>query len=159
MRPKNRKVDVFRVIDMTGGPDACWPFTGKTNNKNRPYFTADGEKWLAYRLTYELVHGEGSLNGAIARHSCDNEICCNPSHVEPGSHQENMDDMKGRERHGLPHHTVRAIRKLGDIGIAHAAIANRFGIARSTVSEIVERKNYQHVLQEEEDGTQNNQAD
>jgi len=135
---------------MSGGPNACWPFTGKTNNKNRPYFTADGEKWLAYRLTYELVNGEGSLTGAIARHTCDNETCCNPSHVVPGTHQENMDDMKGRERHGLPHHTVRAIRKLGDIGITHSVIAERYGLGRSTVSEIIEGKNYSHV--ENEDG-------
>jgi hypothetical protein len=150
-RIANTKIDVFRVIDMTGGNNACWPFTGKTNNKNRPWFTAEGKKYLAYRLTYELVNGEGSLEGLLARHSCDNEICCNPRHIEPGSHQENMDDMKGRERHGLPHHTVRAIRRLGDLGINHSAIADRFGIARSTVSEMVERKTYQHVLQEGED--------
>jgi len=156
MRPRNRKIDVFRVIDMSGGPNACWPFTGKTNNKNRPYFTVDGVKYLAYRLVYELVHGEGSLDGFIARHSCDNEVCCNFRHVEPGDHQQNMDDMKGRERHGLPHHTVRAIRNLGDAGINHRAIGDRFGIARSTVSEIVERKNYQHVGDVEEDGTQDN---
>lgn len=151
MRAKNRKIDVFRVIDMSGGPNACWPFTGKLNSKGRPYFTADGEKDLAYRITYELVHGEGSLTGAIARHTCDQEDCCNPAHIIPGSHQENMNDMKERERHGLPHHTVRAIRKLGDMGLAHAAIADRFGIARSTVSEMIERKNYQHV-KDEEDG-------
>jgi predicted transcriptional regulator len=56
-----------------------------------------------------------------------------------------MNDMKERERHGLPHHTVRAIRKLGEVGLSHKSIGDRFGIARSTVSEIIERKNYQHV--------------
>ena len=149
-RKANLKIDVFRVIDMTGGNDACWPFTGKTNDKNRPWFTCEGKKFLAYRLVYELVHGEGSLEGMFARHKCDNEICCNPRHIIKGTHQDNMNDMKERERHGLPHHTVRAIRKLGAVGITHRAIADRFGIARSTVSEIVERKSYQHVLQEGE---------
>jgi len=160
MRAKNRKIDVFRVIDMSAGPNKCWPFTGKLNSKGRPYFTADGEKWLAYRLTYELVHGEGSITGAIARHTCDNEVCCNPSHIVPGDHQDNMNDMKERERHGLPHHTVRAIRRLGDMGIAHSAIADRFGVARSTVSEMVERKNYKHVKDEEEcsDGSEGEES-
>ena len=147
-RIPNKKIDVFRVIDMSGGPNACWPFTGKTNNKNRPYFTAEGQKYLAYRLTYELMYGD-IMTGAIARHTCDNEICCNPRHIVPGTHQENMDDMKGRERHGLPHHTVRAIRKLGSIGLSHSSIGDRFGIARSTVTEIINRDNYQHVSDEE----------
>lgn len=149
-RIANKPVDVFKLIDMSGGPNTCWPFTGALNNKGRPYFTVAGKKHLAYRLVYELVNGEGSLVGSIARHKCDNEICCNPAHVEPGDHQDNMNDMKERERHGLPHHTIRAIRTLGDAGINHRVIADRFGIARSTVSEIVERKSYQHVLQEGE---------
>lgn len=148
-RRANKKVDVFRVIDMTAGPNKCWPFTGALNNKGRPYFTAEGKKHLAYRLTYELVNGEGSLVGWIARHTCDNEVCCNPAHIERGDHQDNMDDMKERERHGLPHHTVRAIRKLGAVGISHKAIADRFGVGRSTVSEIIERVNYKHVKDEE----------
>lgn len=57
--------------------------------------------------------------------------------------------MKGRERHGLPHHTIRAIRKLGDHGINHRVIAERFGIGRSTVTEIINCTNYSHVTQEE----------
>ena len=145
MRIPNRKVDVFRLIDMSGGPNACWPFKGKTNNKNRPYFTVDGKKYLAYRLTYELVNGEGSLEGFMARHTCDNEICCNPSHIEKGDHQQNMDDLKERERHGLPHHTIRAIRKLGSAGISHSSIADRYGIGRSTVTEIINYVNYKGV--------------
>ena len=149
-RPKNKATDVFKYIDMSGGKDACWPFTGVTNNKNRPYFAVDGKKHLAYRLVYDLVNGDGKLNGVIARHTCDNEICCNPQHIVPGSHQDNMTDMKERERHGLPHHTIRAIRKLGDHGINHKVIAERFGVGRSTITEIINKTNYAHVTQEEE---------
>lgn len=135
---------------MSAGPDACWPFKGKTNNRNRPYFTVNGKKHLVYRLVYELVKGE-SLEGHIARHTCDNEICCNPRHIVKGDHQQNMDDMKERERHGLPHHTVRAIRRLDGLGIKHSDIAPRFGIGRSTVTEIVNRVNYRHVKDEDDE--------
>lgn len=154
MTRRNQPRDVFRSIDMSGGPDACWPFKGKLNSKGRPYFTANGEKFLAYRLAYELVNGEGTLKDVIARHKCDNETCCNPKHIEKGDHQENMNDMKERERHGLPHHTVRAIRKLAakDNGPSHQDIADLYGIGRSTVTEIVNRTNYEHV-KDEEDGT------
>jgi hypothetical protein len=147
---RNKPHDVFRFLDMSGGPDACWPFTGKLNNKNRPYFTVDGKKHLVYRLTYELVHGNGALEGVMARHTCDNEVCGNPKHIVPGGQQDNMNDMKERERHGLPHHTVRAIRKLAakDQGPTHEEIAELYGIGRSTVTEIVNGTNYQHVKDE-----------
>lgn len=149
MRPRNKPTDVFKYIDMSGGPDACWPFTGKVNNKGRPYFAVGGVKHLVYRLVYELVHGVDALKDKIARHTCDNEICCNPRHIVPGDHQQNMDDMKERERHGLPHHTVRAIRKLAAIGRTHVEIGELYGIGRSTVTEIVNRVHYDHVKDEE----------
>jgi hypothetical protein len=141
----NKARDVFRSIDMTGGPDACWPFKGALNAKGRPYFTLSGKKVLAYRLAYELVNGEGTLTDTIARHTCDNEACCNPRHIVKGTHQQNMNDMKERERHGLPHHTVRAIRTLASKGTTHQDIADLYGIGRSTVTEIVNRTNYNHV--------------
>ena len=147
-RTPNKPTDVFKYVNMSGGADECWPFTGKLNNKNRPYFACDGKKHLAYRLVYELVNGVGTLDGVIARHTCDNESCCNPRHIVKGDHQDNMNDMKERERHGLPHHTVRAIRKLGALGISHRTIADRFGIGRSTVTEIINRDNYKHVEDE-----------
>jgi hypothetical protein len=148
---RNKPHDVFRLVDMTSGPESCWPFKGKLNSKGRPYFTADGTKYLAYRLTYELVNGWGTLDNVIARHTCDNEKCCNPRHIVKGDHQENMNDMKERERHGLPHHTIRAIRKLAakENGPSHADIADLYGIGRSTVTEIVSGVHYSHVGDEE----------
>lgn len=147
MSRRNQLHSVFTKLDMSGGPNACWPFTGALNNKGRPYYTVNQQKYLAYRLTYELLHGMGSLDGFIARHTCDNETCCNPRHIVKGDHQDNMNDMKERERHGLPHHTVRAIRKLAarENGPTHAEIAELYGIGRSTVTEIVNRVQYSHV--------------
>jgi hypothetical protein len=149
MSRKNKPVDVFKYIDMTGGRDACWPFTGVPNSEGRPYIQIDGKKVLAYRVVYELVKGV-KLGTKIIRHTCDNGLCCNPSHHIPGTHDQNMEDMKQRERHGLPHHTVRAIRKLGDAGITHKLISERYGVSETTVRDIINKKNYSHVADEEE---------
>jgi hypothetical protein len=147
---RNQPHDIFRLINMSGGPDTCWPFKGKLNSKGRPYFTVDGEKFLAYRLVKELVEGNGCLDGVIARHTCDNETCCNPKHIVPGDHQANMNDMKERERHGMPHHVVRAIRKLATKGMTHQEIADLYGKGRSTITEVLTDVNYTHVKDEDD---------
>jgi hypothetical protein len=121
---RNQPHDIFRLINMSGGPDTCWPFKGKLNSKGRPYFTVDGEKFLAYR--------------------------CNPKHIVPGDHQANMNDMKERERHGMPHHVVRAIRKLATKGMTHQEIADLYGKGRSTITEVLTDVNYTHVKDEDD---------
>lgn len=153
----NTRKDVFLHVNMLTGPmcerlgTRCWPFTLATNKDNRPYFRVDGKNLLAYRITYELVHGEGSLDGLVARHKCDNEICCNPHHIEPGTQQDNVRDMQERERHGLPHHVVRAIRKLAAKQVSDTAIGELYGLARNTVNEIVSGVKYKHLPMENGD--------
>lgn len=143
MSRKKKPVDVFALVDMSGGHGACWPFTGRPNSEGRPYIQIDGKKVLAYRVVYELVKGE-SLGTRLIRHTCDNGLCCNPSHHIPGDHEENMDDMKQRERHGLPHHAVNAIRRLEGVLSAKDAAKN-FGVSETTVRDIWSKRNYAHV--------------
>ncbi len=159
-RRANKPIDVFRYINLHGNDKSvCWEWTaglgGRPNDK-RPYFTIDGSRRLAYRIVYELVNGAEIAQGALIRHTCDNRICCNPDHLVMGTHQDNMNDMKERERHGLPHHTVRAIRRLlatelldGRNQYTHKEIAERFGISRQEVTEINRGTVYQHVKEKE----------
>ena len=143
--PKNKKIDVFKHIDMTGGEDACWPWKGQTNSQNRPYFRVGGKLVVAYRLVYELVHGVELTTDQLVRHKCDNGLCCNPKHLELGSHQENMDDMKDRERHGLSKNAVIAIKRLIQKKTKTVDIAERFGVSVSTIYKIRNGSIYSHV--------------
>lgn len=147
----NQKVDVFKRIDMSGGKDACWPWTAKLAGNKRPYFTVDGKKILAYRLVKELVTGIALPSNAIERHTCDNPRCCNPRHLIEGTHQDNMDDMKGRERHGLPHHVVKAIRRLLEAGRVQQEIADLYGVSREAISAIATNRVYTHVTDKDTD--------
>lgn len=133
--PKNKLEDVFKSINMHGGdPSVCWEWTGELQD-DRPYFQHKGRKRLAYAIVYELVRGTDPLpKGQLYRHRCDNPACCNPSHLEPGSHQQNMDDMRERGRAGLSHHVVRGIKNLLAVGRGHQEIADLYGIARETVT-------------------------
>jgi hypothetical protein len=158
---KNKSTDVFQHIDMRGGDKTqCWPWKKPLNGAGRPYFDLDGKKTLAYRITYELIMND-PLGDRMARHTCDNESCCNPYHIIPGTNQDNMNDMKERERHGLPHHTVKAIKRLlakrvevvngQELLLTQQVIADRFGISRELVSCIKTGRVYDHVKLETED--------
>jgi len=151
----NTRHDVFKKLTNLDDPTACWEYTGYYNVKRRtPYFSFQGQKVIPYRLVYELFTGIPIPEGKMILHSCDNRKCCNPKHMSLGDHQENIDDMKQRERHGLPHHTVRAIRKVAlDIpSMPHSAIATQFGTSRRNITAIVNHETYKHVEQEVEDG-------
>jgi len=128
---------------MQGGDSStCWEWKGKVNAKDgRPYFTIEGQRRPAYVLVLEQVLGEAA-GKRMALHNCDNPICCNPSHLSWGDHQRNMDDMKERERHGLPKTVVRSISKLLSDGKTQRSIADLYGISREAVSAIATRRNH-----------------
>lgn len=54
----------------------------------------------AHRVAYELVKGV-IPDGMIVRHDCDTPACCNPAHLQLGTHQDNVDDRirRGRSRY------------------------------------------------------------
>lgn len=143
-RPPNKKTDVFKFITIKGDDD-CWLWTGGlVGRDSRPYFSVDGRKLLAYRIVYELKTGK-NIDGIMIRHKCDNRVCCNPSHLEEGSHMQNMEDMKERQRHGMPHHVVRHIKKLILQKVPYSVIAERYGVSKSLINEIAHSRIYSHV--------------
>lgn len=136
MPRKNLPTDVFKYINMhEGDKDVCWEWTGKVNKTDgRPYITVDGKRSTAYSIVLTLTKGESPIPKGMARHSCDNCICCNPSHLDWGTHQDNMDDMVERDRHGLSGTVVRSIRKLLEEGRTHSSIAELYGVSRETIT-------------------------
>ena len=65
-----------------------------------------------------------------------------------GSVLENADDMTERQRVGLPHTVVRAIRRLLDQGMTQADVAARYALSRETVSAIATGRTYKGVIDE-----------
>ena len=139
--------DVFKLIEMKSSEE-CWPYSGAWGGRSedrRPYFQAQGRRTMAYRWVYELVNG-AIPDGQMVLHSCDQGGwpvgCCNPHHLRLGLQADNSKDMTDRQRHGLPHMVVRAIRRLLEQGETQQVIAERYGLTREAVSAIATQRAY-----------------
>ena len=151
----NKYTDVFKHIDMSPvHPSTCWLWRASVNDKGLAYFTVGNRKYRVSRLVYWLTHPDFDIDNRriIIRHKCtdahgrnvDNPLCCNPDHMETGTHEDNMRDVMERGRRGLTNDVVRAIietiEKFPEL--THSQIAKIVGdrhqitIARTTVTDI-----------------------
>jgi hypothetical protein len=63
-----------------GGPD------GQTYGTIR----VEGRMEYAHRVAYWLFTGRRIRKDRDGCHKCDRNLCCNPTHVAPGTHRQNM---------------------------------------------------------------------
>ena len=131
----------------------CWEWTGcKTTAGYGSVW--NGEKMeYAHRIAYRIENGPFPDEMLVCHH-CDNPGCVNPAHLFIGAHKDNMQDsiIKGRnsrgELHGQSRLTaddIHEIRRLSATGIGQAMLAEVWGIDRSNVSLIVNRKRWRHI--------------
>lgn len=67
----------------------CWLWNGALNDKGYGLTKYKGEPIKAHQLTYNLVGGVVK-EGLELDHTCRVRRCCNPDHVEPTTHSENV---------------------------------------------------------------------
>lgn len=129
-------------------PDKCWEWTAFRSKKGYgrlQSIDSNGGSSAAHRFSYELHNGP-IPDGLIVMHKCDNPPCCNPSHLQVGTHKENTHDMmrKGRgnwvgskgSKNGnsiLTEEIVLEIKYGKEMG---SVLAKRHGVSQSTISAI-----------------------
>lgn len=109
----------------------------------------------AHRLSYYAHTGhkpEGRAEPVL--HACDVRACCNPDHLDAGTHAENMRQMaeRGRASRGENHPNavltevdVRAIRKAYSEGATNGELARRYNYSVGSMSKIINRHSWSHV--------------
>lgn len=95
-------------VDTSGGPDACWPWTGMKFKGYGRFGTRHRVRFFAHRVAYELANGpivghvyNDPEKEKIVMHLCDNPPCCNPKHLRLGTDAENHADMVAKGRHPI----------------------------------------------------------
>lgn len=150
-------------VDRSGGPDACWPWTGTLtqfgHGKMSFILPPFGPNATTHRVAFFLANGWLPPAPRLIRHSCDNAPCCNPAHLLDGTYLDNATDCIERGRHAgqaprgeacalakTTAHTVRAIRLAHRPGVfGHKRLAKAFGLSPATISAIVHRRTWAHV--------------
>lgn len=129
--------DVWKRI-VVASPDECWLWPGSTDYSYGT-ITIHGKLHKVHRVVCELAHGKPSPEKPHALHSCDNPLCCNPSHLRWGTHAENMADkaLRGGSTAKLPATSVMAIRRRALEGERQLDLAAEFKVNSSTISRIV----------------------
>lgn len=99
----NTTSDFWAKVDKSGGPEACWLWTGCLSGFGYGSFAMDHVKYNAHRLAWILVNGPipkgDGFHGTCVCHRCDNPKCCNPRHLFLGSQNDNLKDMTRKGRH------------------------------------------------------------
>jgi hypothetical protein len=123
---KLREMRFWSKVDMRG-PDECWDWQASRHTSGYGRFKiTPGTMAVANRIAWALTH-KRDPGEMLVRHTCDRPQCCNPAHLELGTHADNMADKSARGRwRGGDHSGVKNPRAL---------------LSEDQVSEIVRRLN------------------
>lgn len=136
--------------------DNCWLWSAATNNTGYGYFRFQNKLQLAHRVSYILSKSEIPL-GMSVRHKCDVGLCVRPSHLEIGTQQDNMDDMRIRCRErkaigscngnsALFKWQIPVIRKMIASNLwSQVSIGQLFNVGPTNISSIKLGKTWRHV--------------
>jgi hypothetical protein len=136
-------------------PDSCWEWLGCLKGSGKGYGSIhfNGRMVRAHRVALAIKLGRSLLPSEHALHYCDNTRCCNPAHLYPGDHAQNMRDTATRNRRIGLRGSDNAKAKLNDEAVKHIRastatlryLAAKYGVSESLISLVRRRKIWTHL--------------
>ena len=157
-------------VDASGGPDACWPWTGGTfRGSGYGRFSLSDTKRSSVRShRWGYIQLVGPLGpDDVVRHTCDFPLCHNSLHWLKGTNADNSADMvtRGRSHVGSRNHASKLVEadvlvikrdllpltatgkgRRGEL--SEAQIAARYGVTKALIGAIKRGIAWKHVIVE-----------
>ena len=126
----------------------CWEWTGGKCRGGYGQFEIRGKCVKVHRFSLERKLDRKLEQGEETRHMCNNRCCCNPDHLEAGTHQDNIDDRTkaGVHKANAPRGEKNNQTKLSDQQISEirayqgmftrAELASMYGVHTVHISRI-----------------------
>lgn len=124
-------MDLDKIKSSVTISDAgCWEWQKSCNSAGYGQLTEDKKYWLVHRYAYACLNALSDED--VIRHKCHNPKCCNPEHLEIGTHKDNWNDSKD-----LHLETASKRRKKWNInGIAYSTVkeaSQKTGLHQGTI--------------------------
>lgn len=153
-RPKTNTQSFWRKFTKGNG---CWEWPGSLSKSGYGQISVGDKMWRSHRYAYTVSKGP-IPDGMFVLHKCDNRKCCKPWHLYRGDQQQNMDDMKKRNRHKphVPRGEIHSDSKLTEADVVEIRgrrengellreIAEDFPVDYTYISRICLRKTWSHI--------------
>lgn len=116
----------------------CWEWPGSGTRVEGGYGKVGfkGTTVMVHRLMYSMFVGD--LDECdVVMHMCDNQRCCNPSHLTGGTHQQNALDasMKSRLPCTIGNDEAKLMRDMFAAGKTRRQLASIFQVSHAVVTE------------------------
>lgn len=93
-------IDKLKFMKLVNTVNSCWIWTGRKDRDGYGTFNHNGHRIQAHRISYAIYNGKTPSNLYVC-HTCDNPTCVNPQHLFLATQQDNMDDMKHKNRSNI----------------------------------------------------------
>ena len=158
MSMKSTPESFWKRVDKA--QNACWLWTGATNNSGYGTLMYQGRPATAHRTAAFLSGLVTSSDAPKDRkgtgfilHACDNRRCCNPGHMKVGTYAENQLEAYARRRrvayrgatHANAKQTDKSVALIKDMyrhGVSQGAIAKLLHVSQASISKITLGKTY-----------------
>jgi hypothetical protein len=155
--PRPRTADEWWALLLPPNERGCrlWPKAGYKGGYGKSYW--DGRPLSAHQVAFLLTYGwVPSGRELILRHTCDEPLCCEPSHLIPGTQKENAADREKRGRSNrrpswmarnakVTPEQVREIRVRHEAGESYPRLARVFGLHPQNIGRICRGRGYRDV--------------
>lgn len=129
----------IRRVKYKVNKKGCWIWQNAQDGRGYGHIRANGKTMKAYTFFFMKKYGP-IPKGKELDHVCRVKLCVNPDHLEPVTHQINMQRALGIHRN-----RILKIRSLAKSGLSGAEISRKIKIPERTVYGIISKDRWANI--------------